>query len=102
MDKYGFWTPYDAGCAIGPKLSTIILDGEWFGLVQDQISLWRSKVSCRKLFLRMRTYQFGNLAKEFIYNCAETWEHLRVKYHVVEWHKYMWFSLAIPRHSFIL
>jgi hypothetical protein len=30
MDKYGFWTPYDAGCAIGPKLSTIILDGEWY------------------------------------------------------------------------
>jgi hypothetical protein len=37
-----------------------------------------------------------------IYNCAETWEHIRYKLPQVTWWRLIWFSLAIPRQSFIL
>jgi hypothetical protein len=30
MEKYGFRIVYDASCSIGPKLPSIIRNGEWF------------------------------------------------------------------------
>jgi len=30
FDQYGYRTVYDAGSAIGPKLSSIIRNGEWY------------------------------------------------------------------------
>lgn len=36
------------------------------------------------------------------YSCANTWESLRGMNPVVTWWKLVWFSLAIPRHSFLL
>lgn len=102
-DKYGFRISYDAaGCAIGPKLSTIIGDGEWN---------WPSARSYKLVEIQSRLPEvvLGNedlpvwKSSKGVYNCAETWEHLRVKYTVVKyWHKYTWFSLAIPRRSLIL
>jgi len=40
--------------------------------------------------------------KKGVYNCSETWEVLREKLPTVSWWKTVWFSKAIPRHSFIL
>lgn len=101
LDKYGFRIVYDAGCSIGPKLSSIIRDGEWY---------WPSARSHKLVEIQSRLPEVA-IGREYlpvwksskgIYNCAETWDLSRVKYPVVEWHKYVWFSLAIPRHSFIL
>jgi hypothetical protein len=41
-------------------------------------------------------------SKKGRYVCSDTWEALRVKFPIVSWWKMVWFSLAIPRHVFML
>jgi hypothetical protein len=48
-----------------------------------------------------KIFLFGKPAKGPVYSCAETWDQLRVKLPIVDWHKVVWFSLA-PKHAFIL
>jgi hypothetical protein len=36
------------------------------------------------------------------YSCAATWDALRTRQPEVPWHKVVWFSMAIPCHSFML
>jgi hypothetical protein len=40
--------------------------------------------------------------KKGTYSCSETWEVLREKLPTVSWWRTIWFSQAIPKHSFIL
>jgi len=46
------------------------------------------------------TRLFGKLKKR-VYNCAETWDALRKKENVVGLWRIVWFSMAMPRHSFL-
>jgi hypothetical protein len=92
---------YDAGRSIGHMLSTIIREGEWFRprarsnhLVEIQSRLPKISIGNEDLPVWRSTSSS--------YSCAQTWEHLRIKLHVVEWHKFVWFALAIPKHAFIL
>jgi len=35
------------------------------------------------------------------FDCADTWNEVRAKGNKVEWWNLVWFSLAIPRYSFV-
>jgi hypothetical protein len=35
------------------------------------------------------------------FSSAETWEKLKDKQPIVDWHKVLWFLAAIPKHSFV-
>jgi hypothetical protein len=45
--------------------------------------------------------RFGT-PKSGVFSSVETWEKLREKKPVVDWHGLVYFSAAIPRHAFIL
>jgi hypothetical protein len=101
LDRYGFRPVYEAGSCVDAKLSSIIQGGEWFWpyahsdlLVHIQGQLSSVNIGVKDLAIWK--------AKKGVYNCAETWDALREKENVVERWKIVWFSVAIPRHSFLL
>jgi len=94
-------TIYDAGHSIGPKLSSIIRNGEWLwksarsdSLVEIQSRL--PEIPIANADIPVRKFSKGTFL------CFETWNLLRLKFPVVEWLRVVWFPLAIPRRSFIL
>jgi hypothetical protein len=92
---------YDSGFPLGAKLSIILREGSWHwpfacseGIVEIQSSL--NEVIIGDADLPVWNSSNG------IYSCAATWEVLREKKPIVIWWKLVWFSIAIPKHSFIL
>jgi hypothetical protein len=101
FDEYGYQILYDADRSIGPWVSSIIREGEWFWprarsnqLVQVQSRLFEVRIGGED-----RMVWKSSTGK---YSCAQTWEMLRTKLLEVGWHKIVWFELAIPKHAFIL
>jgi hypothetical protein len=101
LDNFGHRVVYDAGFPVGAKLSTIIRNGSWFWpyACSDTIVAIQSKLA---------DVLIGNTdlpvwkSSNGIYSYSATWELLREKYPTVVWWKIVWFSMSIPRHSFIL
>jgi hypothetical protein len=101
LDNLGHRVMYDTGFPVGAKLSTIIRNGAWFWpfACSDTIVDIQSKlaeVPIRNADLPVWNSSNGN------YSCATTWELLREKCPTVVWWKLVWFSISIPRHSFII
>jgi len=101
LDNLGHRVVYDAGFPVGSKLSAIIRNGSWFWPYarSDTIVAIQSKLT---------DVPIGNTnlpvwkSSNGIYSCSATWELLREKCPAVVWWKIVWFSMSIPRHSFIL
>jgi hypothetical protein len=100
LDRYGHRVMYDASLSIGPKLSIIRRD-DWF---------WphaRSEAIV-EIQSRLHEVELGEAdqpvwdSRSSKFFSADTWEKLREKKLVVEWHDVVWFSAAIPRHAFFL
>jgi hypothetical protein len=76
LDWYGYRTVYDAGRDIGPKLSSIIRNGEWY---------WPSARSDNLVEIQSRLPEVvigGDdlpvwKGSKGVYSCAETWDQLR-------------------------
>jgi hypothetical protein len=76
FDRYGYRTVYDAGRDIGPKLSSIIRNGEWY---------WPSARSDNLVEIQSRLPEVvigGDdlpvwKGSKGVYSCAETWDQLR-------------------------
>jgi hypothetical protein len=90
---------YDSGFPLGAKLSIILRKGSWHwpfacskGIVEIQSSL--NEVIIGDADLPVWNSSNG------IYSRAATWEVLREKKPIVIWWKLVWFSIAIPKHSF--
>jgi hypothetical protein len=101
VDTFGYRVVYDSGFSLESKLSSIILHGEWFwpsarsdGLVDIQIQL--PKIGLGGIDTPIWDSRRGT------YSCSETWDKLRVRNPEVVWWKLVWFSQAIPKHSFLL
>jgi hypothetical protein len=101
MDRYGFQPVYDIGSCIDAKLSSIIKRGEWYWSYarSDLLVHIRSQLSLVKIGLDDQAVW---KAEKRVYNCAETWDALRKKENVVGLWRIVWFSMAMPRHSFLL
>jgi len=101
LDRFGYRAIYDFGFSIDAKLLNIIRNGERF---------WPSARSEAIVEIQgsLPNIPFGGYdlpvweSRNGKYSCAETWEKLRSKHPVVPWWKPVWFSMAIPRHSFFL
>lgn len=74
MDKYGFRVVYDASCVIGPKLSSIIRDGEWYwpSARSDQIVEIQSRLP--EMVIGSKDLPVWNTNKGN-YSSADTLEH---------------------------
>jgi hypothetical protein len=101
FDKFEYRVIYDAGRNIGPRVSSIIRDGEWF---------WPSARSDHLVLIQSRLHEIpiGGVdlpiwkSSSGKYSSAQTWELLRNKLPEVSWHQFVWFSWAIPKHAFFL
>jgi hypothetical protein len=92
-DHYGFRVIYDSGFHTNIKLSSIILNGDWFwqgvrseALVDIQSQLPGIKIGGVDTPIW--------LSKKGTFSCAETWDRLRVKFPEVSWWKLVWFFLS--------
>jgi hypothetical protein len=101
LDKHGFWTIYDAGSSAGAKLSSIIYDRDWFWPCARSESLVEIQSRLPEVDIGVEDLPIWN-SRNGVYSCSETWETLREKKPAMDWWKVVWFSLAIPRHSFLL
>jgi len=101
FDKFGYRVIYDAGRNIGPRVSSIIRDGEWF---------WPNAKSEHLVLIHSRLHEIpiGGVdlpiwkSSSGKFSSAQTWELLRNKLSEVSWHQFVWFSWAIPKHAFFL
>jgi hypothetical protein len=93
IDKFGFRAIYDAGSCLGARLSSTIRNGDRFwpcarsdNIVKIQINL--PEIEIEGIDLHIWNSRSGDIK--------------RVKQLEVPWYKVLWFSMAIPRHSFLL
>jgi hypothetical protein len=101
LDAFGYIVVYDSGLSLESKLSSIILHGEWF---------WPSARSDALVDIQVQLPEIGLGgidtpiwdSRRGTYSCSETWDKLRVRNPEVVWWKLVWFSQAIPKHSFLL
>jgi len=85
FDKYGYRMIYDAGSGPSARSDSLVhvqsrLPEIHIG--REDLLVWRSSTGK--------------------YSCAQTWDHLRQRLPEVQWYQFVWFPLAIPKHSFIL
>jgi hypothetical protein len=92
---------YGAGSYSGEKLSSIICDRDWFWPCARFETLVKLQSRLPKVDIGSEDLPIWNF-RNGVYSCSETWELLREKQPVVDWWKVVWFSLAIPRHAFLL
>lgn len=93
---------YDSGIGLHATLDKVIKNGEWVWppASSDQLVDIQSKLS---LVIRKQEDEPRWLVScKGVYSSAETWDFLRTKGVEVKWWKIIWFTSAIPRHSFML
>ncbi|XP_059454969.1 uncharacterized protein LOC132185181 [Corylus avellana] len=102
FEVFGHRAVYDAYSSVGAKLSSVILDGDWF---------WRPNRSEALVEIQARVHEisFGPhdkplwiVSRKGTYVSSETWDFLREKKDEAVWWKLVWFPHAIPKHAFIL
>ncbi|XP_059446512.1 uncharacterized protein LOC132178068 [Corylus avellana] len=102
IDVFGHRVVYDAHSSLEAKLSSVILNGDWF---------WRRARSEALVEIQARLHEirFGpydkpvwTVSRGGSYVSSETWDFLREKKVEVSWWKMVWFPNAIPKHAFIL
>lgn len=105
-DLYGYKVIYDTRSKLDANLSRIIRGINWNWLPARSYTLVAIQ---RKLhFINLGRgggaviLQSGWLLKSIIYSSRDAWEALREKQPEVEWCSLIRFSMAIPKHSFIL
>jgi hypothetical protein len=101
IEKYGFKPIYDAGHSIGPMMSSITRNGEWFWNSVRSDSLVKIQSRLPEIPIGTADILVWNSSKG-TYSCSESWNLLRLKFPVVDWLRVVWFPLAIPTHFFIL
>uniref|UniRef100_A0A2N9IVN5 Reverse transcriptase zinc-binding domain-containing protein n=1 Tax=Fagus sylvatica TaxID=28930 RepID=A0A2N9IVN5_FAGSY len=85
---YGHRTVYDAASSINakPARSEDLVD------IQSKLSMVHIGDCDKAIWMLNSSGKF---------TCADTWQHLKVKQIEVNWWKLVWFTNAIPKHSFI-
>jgi hypothetical protein len=86
IDTFGYRIVYDVGHSIDLMLSSIIVN------IQTRLS---------EIEIGETDQPVWN-TKSDVFSSAKACEKLRDKKPVVDWHEIVWFSTAIPRHTFIL
>ena len=98
---YGHRTVYDAASSINAKVNSVFHNNEWCwkpARSEDLVDI-QSKLSMVHIGDCDKAIWMLNSSSKF--TCADTWQHLRVKQIEVNWRKLVWFTNAIPKHSFI-
>ena len=89
--EFGYRVIYDA--ASKPKAKVVCFEG-----LPGQMTWLPSKVSYN---LKYKDVAKWTITSSGCYSCAATYNEIRVKELEVDRWKFLWFQLAIPRHSFI-
>uniref|UniRef100_A0A2N9IBN2 Reverse transcriptase domain-containing protein n=1 Tax=Fagus sylvatica TaxID=28930 RepID=A0A2N9IBN2_FAGSY len=99
--KYGHRVVYDAASRSDARVASVLKDQEWQwrpARSEELVSI-QSKLCLITLGEEDRAVWSASSSGKF--SCAATWNELRSKGNEVSWWKLLWFSLSIPRHSFI-
>jgi hypothetical protein len=92
---------YDAVSSINAKVNSVLHNNEWCwkpARSEDLVDI-QSKLSMVHIGDCDKAIWMLNSSGKF--TCADTRQHLRVKQIEVNWWKLVWFTNAIPKHSFI-
>jgi hypothetical protein len=92
---------FDSGFPLGAKLSTIIREGNWHWHFARSKAIVGIQSKLAEVIIGSADLPVWN-SSNGIYSCGATWEVLREKRLPLIWWKLVWFSMAIPKHSFIL
>jgi hypothetical protein len=101
LDKFAYGVVYDLGFPLGAKLSTILKEGAWHWPFARSEEIVEIQSRLDEVIIGDADLPVWN-SSNGVYSCAVMWEVLREKKPPVIWWKLMWFSMAIPKLSFIL
>jgi hypothetical protein len=84
LDKFGFRVVYDSGLSMDAKLSSIILNGDWYWLGARSKAL----VDIQCLFLEIPLAGSDSPiweSSKCTFSCAKIWERMKVKFPETNW-----------------
>jgi hypothetical protein len=102
IDVFGHRAVYDAQSNLKAKLSSVILNGDWY---------WRPARSDALVEIQSKLHEvdFGpsdtpvwTVSKNGSYVSFETWNFLRDKKEEVDWWRLVWFPYVVAKHAFIV
>lgn len=93
IDKFGFRAIYDAGSCLGARLSSTIRNGDRFWPCARSDSIVEIKINLPEIEIEGIDLHIWN---------SWSGDIIRVRQPKVHWYKVLWFSMAIPHHSFLL
>ena len=102
LETFGQMVVYDAHSNVKAKLSSVILNGDWFWTPARFEALVEIQSKLPKLYLGMHDKAIWIASKKGCYVSSDTWQILRKKKMEIDWWKLVWFLLAIPKQAFIL
>jgi hypothetical protein len=83
-------------------MSSVLRDKTWYWQPARSEDLVKVQSQLPMVSIGENDQPTWSISTRGIYNCVETWEHIRYKLPQVTWWRLIWFSLAIPRQAFFL
>ncbi|XP_059441055.1 uncharacterized protein LOC132173556 [Corylus avellana] len=93
---------YDAQSSVEAKLSSDILNGDWFWRLARSDALVEIQARLPQIRIGPHDKPLWTSSRKGTYVSSETWELLREKKVEIVWWKMVLFPHAIPKHAFIL
>jgi hypothetical protein len=92
----------DAQSRVEAKLSSVILNGEWYWRPARSDDLVEIQSRLHEVRLGLYDKSLWTTSRKGVYVSAETWELFKEKREEDVWWKWEWFPLAIPKQALFL
>uniref|UniRef100_A0A2N9JAL9 Reverse transcriptase domain-containing protein n=1 Tax=Fagus sylvatica TaxID=28930 RepID=A0A2N9JAL9_FAGSY len=99
--KYGHRIIYNATSKTDARVDSILIDKQWHWRPARSEELFSVQSKLFSINLREEDKALWSVSSSGRFSCAATWNELRTKGNEVNWWNFIWYSLNIPRHSFI-
>lgn len=93
---------YEFASQIDAKLSTVLKGNSWCWPPARSDPMVRIQSQLPLVQIGELDQPVWSIGKKGEYSMTETWENIRLKVPPADWWRFVWFHLAIPKHSFIL
>jgi hypothetical protein len=102
LETFGQRVVYDAHSIAEAKLSSVILNGDWFWTPTRFEAFVEIQSRLSELNLGVHYKAIWSASNKGCYVSSDTWQILGNKKMEIDWRKLAWFPLAIPEQAFIL
>ena len=99
--KYGHRIINDAASKTDARVDSVLIDKQWHWRPARSEELVSVQSKLFSINLREEDKALWSVSSSGRFSCAATWNELRTKGNEVNWWNLIWYSLNIPRHSFI-